>query len=268
VQAEPQPLPPPDRSFRPRRGLWLSAGILAAWFSSLLALLGSNFDALPFWLVAVAVPLRAFLQTGLFIVAHDAMHGSLAPGAPRTNERVGRLALLLYACLPWGPCHRNHLRHHISPGSRHDPDHHDGIHRGAMAWYLRFMAGYLTPVQMAALLCSWLASGLLLTLVTTTPLRNLLVFWTLPLLLSSLQLFFFGTYLPHRGHASRPQDPHRAVSLPLPGPVSLLACYHFGYHREHHAHPELPWFELPCRTSFVKDRFRHPWALAVALSDR
>jgi len=25
----------------------------------------------------------------------------------------------------------------------------------------------------------------------------------------------------------------------------LLACFHFGYHREHHDHPYLPWFALP-----------------------
>ncbi|WP_446915415.1 hypothetical protein, partial [Klebsiella pneumoniae] len=38
-----------------------------------------------------------WLDVGLFIVAHDCMHGSLAPGHARLNRVVGRVALLLYA---------------------------------------------------------------------------------------------------------------------------------------------------------------------------
>ncbi|MGL6133378.1 MAG: fatty acid desaturase, partial [Prochlorococcaceae cyanobacterium] len=66
---------------------------------------------------------------------------------------------------------------------------------------------------------------------------------TLPLALSSLQLFLFGTYLPHRGPAQA--APHAAITLAWPEPLSLLACYHFGYHVEHHSNPSLPWYELP-----------------------
>jgi beta-carotene ketolase (CrtW type) len=55
-----------------------------------------------------------------------------------------------------------------------------------------------------------------------------------------MQLFLVGTYLPHRRHAS-----DGPISLAWPGWLSLLACYHFGYHREHHEQPGLAWFELP-----------------------
>jgi beta-carotene ketolase (CrtW type) len=27
--------------------------------------------------------------------------------------------------------------------------------------------------------------------------------------------------------------------------LSLLACFHFGYHREHHDNPSLSWYQLP-----------------------
>ena len=27
--------------------------------------------------------------------------------------------------------------------------------------------------------------------------------------------------------------------------ISLLTCYHYGYHREHHAMPHVPWWQLP-----------------------
>jgi beta-carotene ketolase (CrtW type) len=77
-----------------------------------------------------------------------------------------------------------------------------------------------------------------------TAIVRVLLFTTLPLLLSSLQLFVFGTYLPHRvqRHPKRHAHP---ISLDLPPWLSLLACFHFGYHREHHDNPGLSWYELP-----------------------
>jgi hypothetical protein len=44
------------------------------------------------------------------------------------------------------------------------------------------------------------------------PLGNLLLFWALPSILSSLQLFYFGTYLPHRHEEAEFADEHRARS--------------------------------------------------------
>ena len=225
-------------------------------------------------LLALTVLIRTFLQTGLFIVAHDAMHGSLLPDSQRWNDRLGRLALGLYACLPWERCRRHHLSHHLAPASPNDPDYHDGQNRSAAAWYLRFMAKYLTAAQMSALLSCWLVSVLLLLLLhghTPHPLTNLLLFWILPLLLSSLQLFVFGTYLPHREGAAAPAstgDRHHARSLALPRSLSLLACYHFGYHWEHHEYPELPWFQLPQRRHFITVHRQDPAGLALPHASR
>jgi beta-carotene ketolase (CrtW type) len=72
---------------------------------------------------------------------------------------------------------------------------------------------------------------------------RVLVAWILPLLLSALQLFVVGTVLPHR-RAEACGNRHRAESLALPPWLSLLACYHFGYHWEHHEYPQVPWFGL------------------------
>jgi beta-carotene ketolase (CrtW type) len=80
--------------------------------------------------------------------------------------------------------------------------------------------------------------------ISPTAVINVLLFCTLPLLLSSLQLFVFGTYLPHRWQRTQSVGSH-PDSLGLPTWLSLLACFHFGYHREHHDHPGLAWFELP-----------------------
>ncbi len=72
---------------------------------------------------------------------------------------------------------------------------------------------------------------------------SLLLFWFLPIVLSSMQLFLFGTYLPHRSEDS--ENSHHAVSSNYPLILSFLTCYHFGYHWEHHEYPHLPWYKLP-----------------------
>lgn len=227
-----------------RQGLGLASLILLGWLISLISLLTVNLASQPWWWLVLAVMLRTVLQTGLFITAHDAMHGVLLPELRAANRSLGTLCLALYAALPYRACLRNHHRHHQQPASPTDPDVHVDPTAGPARWYCRFMAGYLSHRQMTRLLSAW---GMLL--LAMTPWNpdawlNLLLFCTLPLVLSSLQLFLFGTYLPHRDE--RLGGGHQgARSLNHPTWLSLLTCFHFGYHREHHDHPELAWFQLP-----------------------
>lgn len=228
--------------------LLLSTGLIGGWVLSLALLLSGDTLQAPWWLLVALVLLRTQLQTGLFIVAHDAMHGLLWPERPRWNDSLGALALALYAGLPFAVCRRQHQRHHRQPASAADPDFPSDQRAGPVRWYGQFMARYLSAAQMLRLVAAWI--GLLM--ITSACLHrsalvaagSLLLFATLPLLLSSLQLFLFGTYLPHRVQRlpERVPDP---LSLDLPPWLSLLACYHFGYHREHHDNPGLRWFELP-----------------------
>ncbi|WP_083891344.1 fatty acid desaturase [Cyanobium gracile] len=238
-------------------GLVLGTGIFGAWLATLvLALLAGPEGWTPLTL-GLAIALRTFLQTGLFILGHDAMHRTLVPGSARLNDGLGRLALLLYAGLPYGRCRRHHLRHHRVPGSGRDPDFRRASGDGALRWYARFMGNYLSLGQLVLLLATWLAvaGGLML----LEPGRALAVptFWVLPLVLSSFQLFLFGTYLPHRGEGSTPDGRHAIRTLGYPHLLSLLACYHFGYHREHHAHPTVPWFRLPELRQRLSDPHGH-----------
>ncbi|WP_216904135.1 fatty acid desaturase [Synechococcus sp. CCY 9618] len=227
------------------RGFWLGMLIFCAWLVTLLGLL--LVDPLrwspPALLLAVGV--RTFLQTGLFILGHDAMHRTLVPARRWFNDGLGRLALLLYAALPYGHCRRQHLRHHRSPGSVRDPDFRSTSSDGPLLWYVRFMGNYLSTAQLLRLLLTWAVVAL--ALARTEPLRatNVMIFWILPLVLSSFQLFLFGTYLPHRHGVCPGEDDNGVRSLPCSWFLSLLACYHFGYHREHHACPTVPWFRLP-----------------------
>jgi beta-carotene ketolase (CrtW type) len=226
-------------------GLLLGTGIFGGWLATLVMALWAD----PAWwtpaTAGLAVALRTFLQTGLFILGHDAMHRTLVPGRPLLNDGLGRLALLLYAGLPYGRCRRHHLRHHRFPGSRRDPDFRRASGDGVLSWYARFMGNYLSLGQLVLLLSSWLAVAAGLTVLDPRRVLAVPTFWVLPLVLSSFQLFLFGTYLPHRGDGSGPASRHAVRSLGYPHLLSLLACYHFGYHREHHAHPAVPWFRLP-----------------------
>ena len=245
------------------RGVGWSVAILSAWLVSGVGLLGVDLDRLSEalslasgrtagpWievlLLVLAVLLRSFLHTGLFIVAHDAMHGVLRPTCPEANARWGRLALTLYAGLPYGSCRAKHELHHRFSGGNGDPDFHpaEGSVVGAgLRWFIHFLGGYLSWNQMGCLLGVWGVLGLLSLALTPTAGLNLLLFCILPLLLSSLQLFVFGTYLPHRATALE-SAAQRPRSLDLPVWLSLLACYHFGYHWEHHQYPWLAWHELP-----------------------
>lgn len=227
----------------PHRGLVVGVGVLLAWATSLTLLLCSPWpeSGVPVWL-PVGFIVQTFLFTGLFITAHDAMHGTLSPRHPRLNHALGWLCVTLYAGFDYRRMRRNHIAHHVHPGvPGDDPDFHDGRHTGPIAWYLGFMARYMSwrPLLLQAALFQVLTNGLGL------PVGQVLLCQALPAVASSVQLFWFGTYLTHRvppgGHTNR----HNARSSTMPPWLSLLTCYHFGYHEEHHEHPSAPWWRLP-----------------------
>ncbi|MEB3333687.1 MAG: fatty acid desaturase [Cyanobacteriota bacterium] len=254
-----------------RRGLFLAAGLILAWLGSWLLLLPTSFSNLPPEVICLAILARTMLQTGLFIVAHDAMHGTLWPTRPAVNRRIGQLALWFYAALPYGPCLDNHRLHHRHSGTPQDPDHHGEGAATVVGWFQRFMAAYLSPSQLTALVISWLVLAGLAASMSTSPLANVVLYGALPLLLSSLQLFLVGTYLPHRPvgpilpEAGACPEPR---SLDWPAWLSLLACFHFGYHWEHHAFPHLAWHELPEARRRVKAGFGSDGSFALPLSGR
>ena len=182
-----------------------------------------------------------FLYTGLFVTGHDAMHGSIAPANPQLNIFLGRLSLLLYGLIPYEKLHSAHAHHHQFPASHHDPDFHNGRDTHGVLWYFQFMRRYWTFRQWIGIIVIYNGLHRLL----GVPESDLLTFWAIPSMLSSVQLFYFGTYLAHRQLPDTYSTPLRANSTYWPYLISLVSCYHFGYHREHHACPEVPWWRLP-----------------------
>ena len=186
----------------------------------------------------ILIAVLCWLNVGLFIVAHDAMHESLAPHRPAINRAFGRVALALYAGFPFDHLRTKHFEHHRRPGTDDDPDF--SGHARLLPWYVSFVRNYFGWPQFAVLAA---ATGALLLL--GADIANILLFWAAPAMLSSLQLFYFGTYLPHRRHEQGFADEHRARSNEFGWLPSLLSCYHFGYHHEHHLAPHVPWWRLP-----------------------
>ncbi|MEO6580142.1 MAG: fatty acid desaturase [Sphingomicrobium sp.] len=192
-------------------------------------------------IAALLVLVQAWLSTGLFIIAHDCMHGSLAPGHPRLNAIVGTVTLGAYAALSYPALLPQHHAHHAAPGTEADPDFHADEPRRLIPWFVRFFRNYYTHGQIVRITVVAIIYMLL-----GASLINIVIFWAVPATLALVQLFVFGTYLPHR-HADDPfADEHRARSNALPMLGSLITCFHFGgYHHEHHLSPGTPWWRLP-----------------------
>lgn len=219
-------------------GVSIALAVIALWLGSLVALFAAPLHPA---LIIVGAAWMTFLSTGLFITAHDAMHGTIAPGHRRVNDAIGALAVVLYALFSYRKLHRKHHEHHARPGHPgEDPDFHDGEHHSFWRWYLHFALGYVGAWQIVGMAVAFNV----LSHVIGVAEPKLFAFWVVPLLLSTLQLFYFGTYLPHRG-VHPDGDPHRARSNDYPVWLSFLTCYHFGYHREHHESPGTPWWRLP-----------------------
>jgi len=64
---------------------------------------------------------RTFIQTGLFIVAHDAIHGVVLPSNRRLNDGIGQLVLTLYALLPYEKLAFNHSASSLESWSSERP---------------------------------------------------------------------------------------------------------------------------------------------------
>ena len=186
--------------------------------------------------------IQSWLSVGLFIVAHDAMHGSLAPGRPGLNRAVGRAALTLYAGFNYDRLTKAHWQHHEAPGSADDPDFAADHPTAFWRWYWTFLTRYFgwpSFLFISAVVAAWALAGV--------PLANLLLLYALPAIASSVQLFYFGTFRPHRHDGEAFADAHNSRSNAWGTLASLASCYHFGYHHEHHLSPHVPWWRLPAQ---------------------
>ncbi|MGB3239097.1 MAG: fatty acid desaturase, partial [Geitlerinemataceae cyanobacterium] len=226
-------------------GISSAAIVFGVWGSSLIWLFRVDFSTVPLWLVAVIFFVRMFMHTGLFITAHDAMHGSACPSNPKLNHAIGAIVSMAYALLPYNILRENHMMHHRHPGREGDPDYSQKHQNNPVLWYINFMIEYMkfkhSWVQMVAMTALFHSLHLFLHI----NIWNVLFFWALPMIFSSAQMFYFGVFLPHREPEGGYTNRHHAQSSYFSVFWSFVTCYHFGYHWEHHEFPHLPWYKLP-----------------------
>jgi len=214
-------------------GILISLILMLAWLFSLLYLLEWDINYLSI-LTYFAIYLQTHLYTGLFITSHDAMHGTVSKNK-NINTFIGRFTCLLFAFNSYNRLIIKHHMHHRFVASDEDPDYHKSGH--FWKWYWNFLKNYITIKQLLLMTISLQLLNLVFSM------ENLLTFWILPSILSTFQLFYFGTYIPHKdGHHNR--NKHKSGSLKLNHLWAFLSCYFFGYHYEHHDAPGVPWWRL------------------------
>jgi len=215
-------------------GIFWALLIIGFWFLNLyyginLALSFSN----P-W-VYVLILLQTHLYTGLFITSHDSIHGVVSTKYPKINDALGKFCTILFAFNQYEKLRTKHHMHHNHVNTEKDPDVHQG---NFFIWWFKFMWQYVTWQQVLAMAITYNILKLWF------PMWNLILMWELPAILSTLQLFYFGTYLPHRG-THEEGNAQQSRSQSKNHMRAFISCYFFGYHYEHHAYPYLPWWKLP-----------------------
>jgi len=211
-------------------GVVIALLVIASWAFSLSNLLVFHISWSNPW-VYVLVLLQMHLYTGLFITAHDAMHGTVSSNR-LLNNFIGGLCTLLYALFPLSALYQKHHEHHRHVHTDKDPDYYQG---NFFTWYFNFVKTYIKWWQVLILailfniLKIWFTES------------NLILFWVVPSLLSTLQLFFFGTWMPHHGEH---ENNHQSATLKKNHFLAFITCYFFGYHFEHHDSPGTPWWRL------------------------
>ncbi len=228
-------------------GTIVAVSIIALWAAAVWsALSGPDFSITdPFSYVRIA--LNTFLYTGLFITAHDAMHGTVSRNKI-INNSLGRISCFLFAAFSYSLLKRKHFMHHSDPTGDTDPDYGHSTDR-FFPWFIKFLMGYSTIKQ-------FLLMALIFNiLIYFFPQVNVILYWLIPSVLSSIQLFYFGTYRPHRLPVHGLTAPHFARSQKLNHLAAFFSCYFFGYHHEHHSRPGTPWWKL---YKLAEDNRTHP----------
>lgn len=233
----------PARTYQGAIGLVLALAIAGSWLG--IHAYGMFVFEISWtnWPLALMLAMvQCWLSVGVFIVCHDAMHGSLVPGRPRFNALIGTVLLALYAGFAWKYLRDAHFAHHKLAGRAGDPDFDENHPDNFWRWYGTFFRRYFGWRSIlfvhSVVGIYWLVLGI--------PMVQIVMLYGLPALASSLQLFYFGTFRPHCHRADRPfADRHNARSNDFSTLASLATCFHFGYHLEHHHRPDLPWWSLP-----------------------
>lgn len=217
-------------------GLIIALSIFILWITNLYYSLSYSEPGIVSFSMYLHMLLQAYLYTGLFITAHDAMHGTVSRNR-KLNDLTGQISLFLFAGMSFRYLRKNHFKHHANPGETDDPDFNTNT-QNFFKWWISFLLEYLTWKQL-------LIMAVLFNIFKVWFNESyLIIYWVIPAFISTLQLFYFGTYLPHRYPHKNEMLPHNSRSQKKNHLWAMLSCYFFGYHFEHHESPRTPWWRL------------------------
>lgn len=217
-------------------GILIALIVILLWLLHLIYLLFYfTIDFNSIW-TYLHILLQTYLYTGLFITAHDAMHGLVAKNKI-LNKTIGTISTFLFASMSYKKLYDNHILHHKYPATEKDPDFYVKSNNFFL-WWFNFLIKYVTIWQFISLMIIFNI------LAYFTKEINLILFWVIPPILSTFQLFYFGTYNPHKRPHIESMNPHNARSQKRNDLWAMLSCYFFGYHWEHHEYPNTPWWRL------------------------
>lgn len=219
-------------------GVVIALVIMLSWLAHLVYILLNVEVALNNPWMYIHMLIQAYLYTGLFITGHDAMH-QLVSKNKMVNNAFGYAAVFMFAGMSYARLIRNHWEHHTYPGSERDPDFYVKS-QNFWVWWFMFMVRYTTIWQILAMAVIFNV----LYRVAGLEIPALLVLWIIPAFLSTFQLFFFGTFLPHKRPHTSEMGKHKARTLKKNHLWAMISCYFFGYHYEHHESPGTPWWRL------------------------
>ncbi len=219
-------------------GIGIACTVIGLWTGHLVWILSMvEVDFGSIW-TYVHIIVQAYLYTGLFITAHDSMHGSISKNR-KINKVIGQIALWLFAAFRYRPMFTKHMAHHRNPGTESDPDF-CSRSQNPIRWFFHFFFSYVTVIQILTMALLF-NTGMYLIGISVA---HLITFWVIPAFLGTFQLFFFGTFFPHRLPHTSTMEPHRARTQQKNHVWAMMSCWFFGYHWEHHEHPRLPWWQL------------------------
>ncbi len=180
--------------------------------------------------------IQGYLYTGLFITGHDAIHGNIHK-SKLINKIFGYISAFLFAGLSYKKLAKNHFAHHKSSGEIDDPDY-CIISQNFFIWWSAFLFRYVTFFQLVIMAILFNVLKIWFEEI------SIFVFWVIPAFIGTFQLFYFGTYQPHKLPHTNEMTPHNARTQKGNHLWAMLSCYFFGYHWEHHEYPKTPWWQL------------------------
>ncbi len=218
-------------------GIIIATAVILAWGSHLTYFLLFVEPSVSNPWMYIHILLQTYLYTGLFITGHDAMHGNIS-SRKSVNALFGYVSVFLFAGMSYKRLRKNHGLHHKYSASEGDPDFY--VHsQNFLKWWAVFMWRYLTITQLVIMAVVY---NILLYLGFSE--IKALIFWALPAIMGTLQLFYAGVYWPHRLPHTPEMGKHKARTQHKNHLWAMISCYFFGYHSEHHDNPRIPWWQL------------------------